>query len=119
MKPLYDAAKAAEANAQAVLDRMLQAFEAGTEEGVANAVGMRAELDAAKAEADAANATYLTAREVAQTGADDNARKFVPVGQKPTDQTKQITRSEYEAMDYADRHAFFKAGGSIVDNPGQ
>lgn len=123
LRELYDAAKAADGKKADVLARMQAAFELGTDEGTAEAMGMRAELDAAQTEAEAANELYVTARdesaEEPEADPNANARKFVPVSadaKKAADEgVKQITRAQYEAMDYAERHAFLKAGGAIVD----
>lgn len=117
LKPMYDAAKAADAKVQGILNQMLEAFESGTEEGITKAVSLRSDLDAAKAESEQANTLYISARD-AQAGVDENARRFVPVADAgPQTGSKQITRTEYEAMDYAERHAYLKSGGAIVDNP--
>jgi hypothetical protein len=122
LKPVYDAAVAAEAKVSSVMAEMLAAFDEGSEEGKARALEMRPALDQAKEEARAANELYVSMRDAA-AASDDAARKFVPVdaalaaGAKPGSQAKEITRAEYEGMAYAERHAYLKAGGAIVDNP--
>lgn len=117
LKPVLDAARAADEKVSQVMGEMLAAFEEGTEEGKARALEMRGALDQAKEEARTANDLYVSMRDAA-AGEDDAARKFVPVeGAKPENQAREISRAEYEALDYAERHAFLSAGGSIVENP--
>jgi hypothetical protein len=117
LKPLYDAAKAADGKVTEILGRMTAAFDSG-EAGVAEAMSLRPELDAAKADADQANLLYISARDAAETAdADAHARRFVPAGDgAPKTAAKQITRETYEAMDYAERHTYLKNGGAIVDH---
>jgi type IV secretory pathway VirD2 relaxase len=116
LRELFDAAKAADGKVTEILNRMTAAFDTETEEGTAEAMGMREQLSMARAEADQANLDYITARDV-QAEADEHARKFVPAGDgaQKTD-SKQITRATYEAMDYAERHTYLKNGGAIVDH---
>jgi hypothetical protein len=116
LKPVYDAAKAADEKVSAIMAEMIAAFECGTDEGKQKALDLRPALDAAKEEARQANDLYVSMRD-AQAGSDEHARRFVPVGdvaQKAG--AKEITRAEYEAMDYAERHTYLKNGGAIVDH---
>ena len=119
LKPLFDAAKAADAKVQQILQDMLTAFEDGTEEGKQKALALRPALDEAKQAAEDANLLYISARDADAEDANEAARLFVPAGGVVTGGGKEITRSEYEAMDYAKRHEYLKSGGAIVDNPAE
>lgn len=116
LKPVYDAAKAADEKVNGIMVEMLDAFNEGTEEGKQKALELRLALEAAKAEAKTANELYVAMRD-AQGDQDAAARKFVPVGSAPAAAGKKtITRAEYEAMDHAARHQFLmKDGGTVVD----
>jgi uncharacterized protein (DUF2384 family) len=57
-------------------------------------------------------------RSAAQRGETSEAARFVPVNEqaaKIAGENKQLTRAEYEALDHAARHQFFKDGGTLVD----
>ena len=116
LKPVYDAAQAADEKVNGIMAEMLAAFNDGTEEGKQKALDLRPSLDAAKAEAKAANDLYVSMRD-ALGDQDAAARKFVPVNnvEKPDQGKKVITRADYEALDYEARYNFFKDGGSVVD----
>jgi hypothetical protein len=115
LRPVYEAAKAADEKVRTIMADMVAAFSEGTEEGKQKALDLRATLDAAKGEADAANELYVSMRD-AQGDPDAAARKFVPAGEKAEKAaTSTITRAEFEAMTYEARYAFFKDGGTIVE----
>jgi hypothetical protein len=120
LKPVYDAAVAADAKVNKIMAEMVAAFEDGTEEGKQKAMGLREELNQAQAEAKAANELYVEMRD-AQSQSDEHARKFVPVNAEAADAAqkaggpKQITRAEYEAMPAMSRGKFIHDGGSVVD----
>lgn len=117
LRALLDAARAADEKVNGILAEMSQALEEGTQEGVERALALRDSLDAAKAEAEQANEAYVSTRD-AMAEADENARKFVPVSdeaEKAAGKGKTLTRAEYEKLPYEERHAFFKAGGALVD----
>lgn len=118
LKPLYDAAKEADAKVKSILQKMTEAFESGTEEGKQTALDLRPALDEAQQAAEDANLLYISARDAEGDDPDVNARKFVPAGDgfSLKNGAKEITRAEYEAMDYKTRHDFLIAGGSIVEN---
>jgi len=118
LKPAYDAAVAADAKVNAVLMQMSAALEKGTDEGKQEALDLRPALDAAKAEAVQANDLYVAMRG-ASAGVDDNARRFVPVNEAAAAAgvvTKQMTRAEWEKLDFEARRQFFKDGGELVEN---
>jgi len=120
LKPLLDAAKTADAKVKSILQEMTDAFESGTEEGKQKALDLRPTLDEAKKESEEANQLYVSARDASEeVDPDVNARKFVPAGDGNSQKSgaKEITRAEYEAMAYSDRHDYLAAGGAIVDNP--
>lgn len=117
LKPVYDAAVAADAKVNGIMAEMVAAFDDGTEEGKQKAMGLREELSKAQAEAKAANDLYVEMRD-AQSQSDENARKFVPVNEqaaKIDGAAKQISRAEYEAMPAMSRGKFIHDGGSVVD----
>jgi hypothetical protein len=117
LKPVYDAAVAADAKVNEIMAEMVGAFEDGTEEGKQKAMDMRAALDGARAEAKAANELYVEMRD-AQSQSDEHARKFVPVNEdaaKSVGVAKQITRAEYEAMPAMTKGKFLSDGGIISD----
>jgi hypothetical protein len=117
LKPVYDAAVAADAKVSEVMAEMVALLEENTEEGKQQALDLRETLDAAKADAKVANDLYVQMRD-AQVQTDENARKFVPVpgAEKQAGQAKQqITRAEYEAMPAMSRGKFIHDGGSVVD----
>lgn len=116
LKPLYDAVIEAEAEVDKIEHLMLAAFETGTEEGKAEALGMRPALDEAKNRAKEANLAYISLREsdAVESG---NARKFVPVpgAEKQAGQGKQLTQKEFDALSAADKMSFMLNDGKIVD----
>ena len=114
LKPVYDAALAADAEVQRVMTEMLAAFDKGTEEGQAEALAMRPALDEAKTKAVEANSLYVVMRD-ASTTSDGAARNFVPVPGAEAVGKKVISRAQFEALDYGERHTFFKDGGTVVD----
>lgn len=117
LKPLYDAVMAAEGKVQKVMQQMLDAFNSGTEEGKTQALDLRAELDAAKLEAEQANQVYVSARD-AGAGEDANAaaRKFVPVNKETgKSQAKEMKRADFEALSPADKMDYVMNGGLIVE----
>lgn len=118
LKPLFDAAKEADAKVKTIQQQMIDAFESGTEEGKQTALDLRPSLDEAKQAADEANLLYVSARDADDGDPDAAARKFVPTGDgsKLASGTKEITRAEYEAMEYKERHDYLTSGGAIVDN---
>jgi hypothetical protein len=117
LKPVYDAAVAADAKVSEIMAEMVAHLEENTEEGKQQALALRETLDAAKAEAKVANELYVQMRD-AQVQTDESARKFVPVpgAEKQAGQVKQqITRAEYEAMPAMEKGKFLAAGGMVVD----
>jgi hypothetical protein len=118
LKPLYDAVMAAENKVKAVMQQMLDAFNSGTEEGKTQALDLRAELDAAKLEAEQANQVYVSARDAGDSMESVNAaaRKFVPVNEKTgKSQSKELKRADFEALSPADKMDYVMNGGLIVE----
>lgn len=113
LKPAYDAAVAADGKVNAILVQMSAALEKGTEEGTQEALALRPDLEAAKAEAEQANALYVQMRD-AGASSDEHARLFVPVNETAqSDGKKTMTRAEYEQLTGEEKHRF------IVDEKGQ
>jgi len=120
LKPLYDAAREADTEVERILSEMTVSFDSGTEEGKQKALELRPALDEAKKAAEDANRLYISARDAEGDDPDTNARKFVPVQDSTSvNGRKEITRAEYERMDYGERHAYLKSGGAIVENPAE
>lgn len=116
LKPVYDAALAADAEVNRIMTDMITAFDKGTEEGKQEALALRPTLDEAKVKAEEANSLYVVMRDTAAT-ADGAARMFVPVpGVVPVKNDKEMTREVYFAMEPANQMAFIKGGGKIVDS---
>lgn len=113
LKPLYDAAKTADEKVASIVSQMTAAFDKETDEGNAEAMAMRADLDAARAEAEEANLAYISARDVS-ADSDENARKFVPVSET-AGKPNQKTRAEFEALGPAERMDWALKGGLIVE----
>ena len=116
LKPYYDAAIAAEAKVQDVLNRMDVHFQADEKD---QALELRPELEEAKIESQQANELYATMRDGAQsTGV---AKNFIPVnGKMPENEqeekTKSITRSAFNALDARERMSYIRSGGNVVDD---
>lgn len=116
LKQLYDAAKDADGKAQLILKQMTDAFDTGTEEGKQKALELRPALDEAKLKANEANQLYISARDADAVDVNSASRRFVPTG-GVVNTTREITRAEFEEMDYAERHTYLQSGGAIVSNP--
>lgn len=115
LKPLYDAARAAEEKVRQIQQEMLDAFELGTEEGKRRALELRPALDEAKRQADEANQLYISVRDAEAVDADAAARKFVPVKSSNGELAQSMPRAEFEALSAADKMSFMLADGRIVE----
>jgi hypothetical protein len=111
LKSFYDAVKAANEEVLRTAEAIQAAFDAGTDEGKAEAMAKRAELDAAQAKAKDALDLYNSMKGAAQAG--EFAGKFSAGGEQP--KAKTVTREEYEAMGPKAKHDFFSDGGAIAD----
>jgi HK97 family phage major capsid protein len=100
MKKYFDAANAAEARVQTIAAQINDLFEKGQTE---DAVKMRPQLDAAKAEAKEAHQLYLSMA-AATTPDGDPAQRFVPTGGEPEPKAVKDMRASNEYMT-----AFFDA----------
>jgi len=118
LKQLLDAAREAEEKVKQIQMDMLGHLDAETEEGKQAAMDLRPALDAAKFIADQANQLYVSMRDTEDVPNGGAARKFVPVpGAQDAAKGSQLTRSEFEAMSYADRMEFIKkVGNSVVED---
>lgn len=113
LKSLYDAALAAEENVKSLKNQMIEALNEGTEEGKTRARELRAQLDAAKQEAEEANQFYVSAREAEQI-ASNPAAKFVPNPEQPEPAEKQVmSLADFNQLTPRERLAFSKAGGKL------
>lgn len=114
LKPYFDAVQGAQAEVVRVANEIDAQFNLGSEEGKQAALSMKAQLDEAQAKVGEAQALYDSMKAAAATG--EAAAKFAPAaGSGKAEAKKQLTRAEYEALPFADRHAFFKDGGEIVE----
>lgn len=117
LKPCFDAARAASDAVTVILTEMKTAFDEGTEEGKLKALELRPVLDEAKIKADEANQLYVSMRDAAS--ATDNAAKlFVPVAsaENPSAKNaKEMTLDAFQSLKPADRMAYIKDGGKIIE----
>lgn len=115
LKPYYDAALAADAEKQQIMADMDAAFNEGTEEGKAKALELRPALDAAKVKAEEANKLYASMRDASANGTSAPS-KFVSDQTEPqVEDDKVKTLAEFNALTPAERLAFSKAGGRVID----
>ena len=70
---------------------------------------MQAMLVNAQGKAEESQSLYKRIREEAAAG------PFYPIGGQAQTKKQTITRAQYEAMPYEDRHKFFSDGGAVVD----
>lgn len=110
LKTYYDAAVAAESAVQAVLEEMDGLLQDGKK---AEALQLKGRLEEAKSQAHEANEIYTLMRDGDE--ASPKARLFVPAGGKVEDKAAQTSRAAFEDMGPAERMAFVKAGGVVVD----
>lgn len=118
LKPYYDAARAADDEVLRIMASMNEHFNAGTDDGKAEALGLRPALDEAKNKADEANRLYMSMRDAAAQS-NSVARTFVPVagGDLPeaAGRAKTMKRQEFLALNTQERMAYIRDGGTIVD----
>lgn len=119
LKPLLDAAQAADLEMTKVRDEILRLVDLGTEECVNQATDLRPKLEAAKSKADKANALYASVRD-ASLVSDSVAPLFAPppdpAQEAPVeDKPKVMNRADFMALTPADRMAFAKSGGKLSD----
>lgn len=116
-KPFYDRVQTAQAKKQSILNAMNTALQLGTPEGDETAAEMEAQLDAAISEEEKAVALYN--KVVAAAKGPNVNEKFVPASETPADpeeegvNPKEMTFSEYQALQPRERLAFAKSGGQI------
>lgn len=113
LKPYYDAAIAAEAKVQDILNRMDEHFTADEKD---QALELRPELEEAKQEAKEANEVYALMRDGDQsTGV---AKNFIPANGKNEQEkkTKSMTRSAFNALGARERMSYIQSGGNVVDD---
>src|SRR6266545_4946849 len=93
LKPIYDAVVAAEAKVQSLANQINTLFNSNE---TAKALELRPQLDAAKADAKAANDLYLSMRNAVGEGGEP-AKKFVPMGgdSEPKEVTDMRASREY------------------------
>lgn len=115
LKKLYDAVVEAEAQVERVMATMQELLDAGDDESLQKAIEMRAELEEARASARAANEAYIALRSELEAR-NEAARKFVPVRDEPGAQRREMTRSEFERLNAADRMSFMLADGRLIDD---
>lgn len=116
LKPIFDAARAADAAVQTVLADMNTAFALGTDEGRQTAMALRPKLQDARAAAESANALYAEMRDAAQASS-GAAQKFVPVHDAETAAAKGKSMSfdAFQALDARARMDFIRSGGNVTE----
>jgi len=118
LKPVLDAAIAADNDVKRILNEMDIAFNEGTEEGKQKALELRPALDEAKTKAEKANELYVSMRD-ASLISDNAAALFVPppdpATQEPKDDNpKALSLPEFQALTPAARMKFVKRGGKVT-----
>ena len=119
LKPLLDAAQAADAAMVAIRDQILSLANEGTEESIKKANDLRPQLEQAKIKADEANHLYVTVRDASLVT--DNAAPLFVAPADPATQAgqgaapKAMKRDAFQALSPADRMAFARAGGRVDD----
>lgn len=116
LKRYYDRCVAAEAEVQRIAAEMESLLEAGGDENESQALGMQGELNAAIGKLDEAGALYESMQRANRPN--DAARNFVPVSSSDPaggEQPSTIKRSEYEALEPANRARFIRTGGRVED----
>jgi len=117
LKPYFDAVNTTEAEVQHIAGELDVLFCLETEEGKAQALEMKAQLDEAQVKHDEAVAMYESMQNANRPN--DVAKNFVPVsttqpeavGNQPT----VIKRQDYDKLSQIDRMRFIKSGGIVED----
>src|SRR4030042_3190348 len=113
LKPYFDAVNTTEAEVQRIAGELDVLFRLETEEGKAQALEMKAQLDEAQVKHDEAVAMYESMQNANRPN--DVAKNFVPVsttqpeaeGNQPT----VIKRQDYDKLSLMDRAKFVQTGG--------
>lgn len=116
LKTYLDAVQAANEEVKRVAMEIDTAFTSESEDGVSQAMAMRPVLDAAQNKAQAALEFYGSMKSAIES-IDSNAAKFVPVNaatEKPED-SRQMTRAQFEALSPKLRFEYLGKGGVLVD----
>lgn len=119
LKPVLDAAIAADNDVKRILNEMDIAFNEGTEDGKQKALELRPALDEAKTKAEKANQLYVSMRD-ASLVSDNAAPLFVPppdpATQEPKDASpKALSLPEFKALTPAAQMKFVKRGGKVTE----
>jgi hypothetical protein len=111
LKTYYDAAVAAEAQVQAILNQMDGLLQDGKK---ADALALRPSLDEAKANAKEANDLYGLMRESAQS--EGVVKFFVPAGSSLQEDAsaKEMPRAAFDALSADKKMNFIRQGGTVV-----
>lgn len=117
LKPYLDAVNTTEAEVQRIASDVDTLFRQETEDGKAQALEMKAQLDKAQKKHDEAIAFYESMSLINRPN--DIAKNFVPVSTETEDaegsQPSVIKRPEYNQMDMVQRALFVKSGGRVED----
>jgi len=118
LKGPYDVVNAAETARNMKAAEIAALLDQGTEEATQQALALQNSLDDLQADYDAKLALYT--KLVSVNAPSDVARLFVPAS--PTSPTPDedkpkgsVKRSEWDAMNYAEREQFVRAGGKVED----
>lgn len=115
LKPVLDAARAAEQDVSRILNDMETAFAENTDEGKSRALALRPALDEAKKKADEANSLYVSMRDAASVSNNAAALFVAPADPAVEAGAKTVTRSEFNVLTAAERMKFAKSGGKVED----
>lgn len=117
LKPYMDDVLATEAEVQRIANEIDEQFRLGTDEGRAQALEMKAQLDEAQRKHDEAVSLYKSMQNANRPN--DVAKNFVPVSistSEPEDnQPTVIKRQDYNQLSLMDRAQFVKSGGTVSD----
>lgn len=118
LKTYLDAAIAADAEKQRLMQEIDALFNDGTEDGKKKALELRPALDDAKSKAEQANQLYTSMRDASLVN-DNAAALFTPADPAATDSKdadpKVMKVSEYRALSPSAKLAFGKQGGKLED----
>jgi hypothetical protein len=119
LKPMYDAALAADAEVKRILNEMDTLFNDGTEEGKEKALELRPALDEAKYKAEQANSLYVSMRDASLT-TDNSAALFTPPADPAThdqkdENPKVMNRAAFKQMHPVEQAKFITGGGTVED----
>lgn len=116
LKPLLDAAQAADKSLYQIRDQILQLVEKGDDESVKQAKDLRPGLDEAKIKAEEANRLYTSVRDASLVNDNAAALFTAPADPANNDQgvkAKIMNRASFDALNQDARAEFVRGGGKV------